>query len=213
MQDNIESFVGRLVRDGVDAGRQEADRLVAAARDEAERIVAAAGEEARRLRDDAQREAAATLARGRSELEMAARDVTLKLRAAIAEAIHAVLARGVAEKLEQDEFLGQLLREVVLAYAKADAAGKSRIEINVATDKREKLVAWALGEIGAARAGGESKAPAVEMRSTLDRAGFEYRSDGAVVDVTVDSVVEHLAGLIGPSLRELLRRAVAEHLR
>jgi V/A-type H+-transporting ATPase subunit E len=211
MPDNdIESFVDRLVRDGVDAGRQEADRILAAARDEAERIVAAAREEAARLRDDAQRDAAATLARGRSELELAARDVTLELRAAIGGAIRAVLARGVSEKLRQDDFLGQLLREIVLAYAAADAAGGPRIEIDVAADKREKLVAWTLGEIGGERAGG---APSVELRSTLNRAGFEYRTNGAVVDVTVDSVVEHLAGLIGPSLRELLRQAVAEHLR
>jgi hypothetical protein len=31
MPENIESFVNRLVRDGVDAGREEAERILAAA--------------------------------------------------------------------------------------------------------------------------------------------------------------------------------------
>ena len=215
MPENIETFVNRLVRDGVDAGREEAERILAAARDEAQRITATAHEDAERLREEARREAAATLARGRSELELAARDVTLKLRAAIAAAVREVLTRSVAEKLGRDDFVGPLLREIVLAYAAADAAGTARIEIDVPEEKREKLAAWALGEIGRTEASGARGGPslAVEVRSGLARAGFEYRTNGAVVDVTVDSVVEHLAGLIGPSLRELVRRAVAEHLR
>ena len=67
---------------------------------------------------------------------------------------------------------------------------------------------WAIGEIG--REAGDGARESIDLKSTLQEAGFEYEVNNAVVEVTLDSVVETLAALVGPRLREIIDRAMTE---
>ncbi len=190
MAETIESFVARLQQEGVESGRRQAGELVAAARAEAGRIV-----------DDARREATGARARADAELRLAARDVSLKLQRTLTDALRAALARAVEPRLSDPDFVAALLRELVLTYARADAARELEIEINVAPEMRDRLAVWALREMREARSDGSSTK--IDLETTLGRAGFEYRIHGAAIEITVESVVERLMELVGPAVREL----------
>ena len=218
----LESFVARLHDEGVEAGRQEAERLVREARLEADRIVEQARKEAERLSADAEARAAEELSRGRAELEMAARDAVLELSEVLAGGLGALLARSVEEELRDPDFLRSLLKEAVGAYARADAEGQRPIEVRVPAELEDQLESWAFGELargirgGPAGPDGEGGAGAadgtnrVELSATLERAGFEYRAVDGTVEVDVAAAVDLLLGLLTPRLRKTIEEGVRD---
>ena len=68
---------------------------------------------------------------------------------------------------------------------------------------REQLTAWALQHLHQGNL-------ALDLRGTLAEAGFEYQVEGAKIEVTLTSVVDALADLVSPALREMLQRAAAD---
>ena len=179
------------------------------ARQQAERITAQAAQDAEKVLADAKGEAENIVTRGRTELELAARDAVGKLRDALGKALGAVLAGGVREKLDDEDFIGEALHEIITAYGQAELEGKKSIRINVPEPMRQKLVQWAIAHVGSDNLGGEHIT--IDLMGTLNQAGFEYTVAGATVEVTVDSVVEVLTDLVGPAVREILETAMAEN--
>ena len=208
MAETIESFVAKLQAEGIEAGRQQADQLRQEAEKQAQELLRQAQQQADKIAADAKAEADDTLARARTELELAARDATLKLKEALSRALGALLSQRVRQKLEDDDFLGKLLHEIVMTYVKADFEQREVLKINVPPEMREKLISWALKEVGEENV--EKVRPAIDLKGTLADAGFEYTIAGSTVEVTRESVVEVLAELVGPGLREVLRRAADE---
>jgi len=131
MSETIESFVAKLQAEGVEAGQEQAAKLQAEAETEAREIIARAEAEAEKVIADARREAENTLARSRTEVELAARDVALKLRAALNRALTGILAVTVEEQLSNAEFLKKLIEGVVSRYAVSDREGGASISISV----------------------------------------------------------------------------------
>ena len=205
MAETIESFVAKLKAEGVEAGKETAEKLKAEAEGQAKEIVQRAEAQAEKIVADARAEAESVLSRSRTELELAARDATLKLRAALSRALGAVLLHEVKERLSDADFLKELIREVVLQYVRADAEGAGSVEIALPPDMKDRLSAWAVGELKKAA----GKGAAVDLKATLGQAGFEYTVSGGTVEVTADAVVETLRELVGASLRETLERAAA----
>jgi len=200
MADTIESFVDKLQKDGVEAGKTEAAKLVADAKAEGERIVADARKQADGIVADAKAEAGRTLEQGRSELELAARDVFGRLRKQIAEAIGEVLRRGAAGALDNEQFLAGLLHDVVVEYAHKDAEGDWPIEVRISADVTEKVIDSAVKAL-ADEGKGEG---ALSLSGRLKSAGFEYTVSGGVVEVTDESIADALGEMIAPKLRELI---------
>lgn len=196
----LESFVSKLHADGVEAGRKEAERLIQDARDQADSIIGAAEEEARRIVESAEAKAKRESERVNAELRLAGRDAVLQLRSALNVALSALLRRAAAKALNNPEVVGDLLREVVAAYAKADAAGKPGVEIRVSRELANELADWGMNELSQALVNGG----AVDLKATLSEAGFEYRIAGATVEVTPDAALEKLKELVSPRLRDLL---------
>jgi len=205
MGETIESFVAKLQTEGVQAGRQEADEIIADARRRAEQLVKDAERRAEEITASASAEAENILARSRTELQLAARDAAGRLREALSRAIQAILTRGAEQALTDEKFLSKLLHELVLMYARSDIAHKEGMKINVPPEIRDKLADWALGEIG--RKTDETEHIHIDLKGTLSQAGFEYAIDGGTVEVTVASVVEILSQLVSPPLREVLDKA------
>jgi vacuolar-type H+-ATPase subunit E/Vma4 len=208
MAETIESFVAKLQAEGVEAGRQEAERLSQEADKQAQEIVRQARREADKITADAKAEADDTLARARTELELAARDATLRLQEALGRALAALLHQQVRQVLEDDDFLGRCLHDIVMIYVKADFEQREVLKINVPAEMREKLISWALKEIGQVNI--EKVRPAIDLKGTLADAGFEYTVAGSTIEVTRESVVEMLMELVGPGLRDVLQKTAAE---
>jgi V/A-type H+-transporting ATPase subunit E len=204
MADTIESFVAKLRQEGVDAGRAEADKLRAAASKEAGQILAEARAQARKITDDARAEADSTLAKSKTDLDLAARDVALRLRDTLTRAIRQVLRAAAEKPLTDPDFLGKLLDDIVMQYVRANMGEKATIKINVTPEMQQKLAAWALRHLHKPDTGNVT----IDLRGTLTEAGFEYQADGANVEVTLSAVVDALSDMVSPSLREILRRAM-----
>ena len=205
MADSIESFVERLQKEGVEAGRAEAAKIVAEARAQAEKVLADAQAQAEKLLAEARSEAEKTLQQGQTELQMAARDVLLKLRETVAAVLERLFVQAAGEALDDGQFLASLLHDVVVEYAKLDAAGQRPLEVRVSEEKVEALTRWALNRL----AGGGDK-PRVDLKGELQSAGFEYTVSGGTVEVTPESIAEVLSGMVSDRLREMIERAASD---
>ncbi len=206
MVDTIETFVALLQSEGVQAGQDQAEKLLVDAEAQAEKIRAQARADAEKVVADAHGQAQNILARAQTELQLAARDTTLRLREGLSKVLQEVITAGATEKLEDVDFLGKALHELILLYAGSDL--HNSIEINVQPEMQEKLVDWALHEIASENADGSHVA--LDLKGTLAQVGFEYNVSGATVEVTLESVVEALVDLVSPKLGEIVARASAQ---
>jgi hypothetical protein len=206
MAETLEAFVAKLHQEGIQAGEQAAAQIKADARKKADETLAQAEAKARRILDEAQAQADSLVAKARIDLDLAARDIAMRLREALSRAVREVLSRGARRPLSDADFLGTLLHDIVLQYVQADRQQQATIKINVSPEVREKLAEWALQHL---REKPDLEGISIDLKGTLADAGFEYQVEGANIEVTLASVVEVLSELVNPSLREVLERAMA----
>ena len=206
MPKNIESFVETLKAEGVDAGKQAAQKIEAEAQAAAQKIVAEAETKAQQIIDDAETQAEKTQARLNSSLELAARDAVLKLRDELSKLLSALLARQVEGQLSNEETLAGLMREVILAYAKTTGDKQPSAEIRLPVDLQSRLVTGALRELTRAL---KSHDIQTEVKACLDKAGFEYKIEGSTVEVSVDSVTQLLSDMIDPEMQQIMEKAMS----
>ena len=200
MADSIESFVEKLQTEGVQAGKDAAEKIRVEAQRQADEIIQQARSEADKILAEAQSQADSALARGRSELALAARDTIHQLRNTLMDILQNVLVGPVTEPLSSSDFLSPLLHDIVMQYARADSERQAKIDINVSPDMAKQLAQWAINELRQAAA---NNGASVNLRGALKDAGFEYKHEGTNIDVTPNSVIETLTELIGPHFREL----------
>jgi hypothetical protein len=203
MVQTIEAFVNRLQADGVEAGREAAEKIRCEAEQTAQRTLEEARQQARVLLEEARADGEKIRARTDAELKLAARDTLVRLEDAVRRALRGVLFHPVRERLGDDDFLADLIRETVLCYAQADAAGGSTITVNVSAESRQRLA----GRVLAAFRPDAPQSAALDLQGTLAEAGFEYRIGDGTVEVTTESIVDVLAEIVGPELRKLLVQA------
>ena len=199
--ESIESFVKTLQSEGVEAGKKAGEKIRKQAEEEAEKILSDARAEAEKIISRARGDADKLLLRGRTELELAARDVTLRLRESIGKGLSAMLSRNIEKKLSNPDYLGEILREVIVAYAEADTQQRPLMEINISEDTRDKLNENLLKDLF--RSLGETE-DRIALKATLAKAGFEYKIQGATVEVTPDSLSEMISEMVGPALQDAL---------
>lgn len=201
MAHTVQSFVETLRSDGVEAGRQEAEKIRQEAQQEAEQTVRDAEARARQILEDAEQQRQKTLERTRTDLELAARDTVARLRDVLSQAVNRLLTQAASTALDDSAFLKELIREVASAYARSDATGEQMIELNVSEPMKRKLADWAITSF---REGSDQQKLSVELHGALAAAGFEYKVAGGTVEVTPESVVQVLAQIVTPQLQELI---------
>ena len=201
MAHTVQSFVDTLREDGVEAGRLEGEKIRNEASQMAKQIISDAEDEARKIVEEAERHSERISQRTRTELELAARDTLSRLRDALSQAIDRLLAEASSKTLDDAKFLKDLIHEIVLAYAQADASGDQMIEFNVSKPMQQKLTDWAIAWFH--QADGHPELP-VEIHGALVSAGFEYKIGRGTVEVTPESVVELLSQVVTPQLNEVL---------
>jgi V/A-type H+/Na+-transporting ATPase subunit E len=206
MVQTIEAFVNRLQADGVEAGQAEAEKIRVQAEQQAQTRLAEATEEAKRIVAQAQADGETIRGRAETELTLAARDTVVRLQEALSRVLQGVLVDAVRGKLEDADFLGGLIRDVVKRYVEADAAGSSSIAVRVSEEMRQRLLS---GTVAALRPEAP-EAKQIDLRGTLAEAGFAYEIAGGTVEVTVDSVVEVLSEMVGAELRKRVAAAAVQ---
>ncbi len=116
----VEALIERLREEGVQAGREEADRIESEARQRAGEILAEAEARAGSIVENARRDAENLRTGGEDALRIAMRDTVLKLKAQLAERMSDQVRRLVAKEMSQEAFLERLILEVA-ARARQDA--------------------------------------------------------------------------------------------
>jgi len=207
MANTIESFVEKLQVEGVQVAEQEAQKIRSQAEQQVEEIIQKANEQAEKIIADAQSQSQTIFEKSQSELQLAVRDTILRLRQILANTLRAVLVKPVEEQLSNHDFLAKLLPEIIMEYVRADCKHHPDIKINVSPQTYNRMAEWAIGEL---RKSAEEKGASVDLKGTLAQAGFEYQVTEGNVEVTVDSVVDTLAELTGPRLREILINAISK---
>ncbi len=207
MAETIESFVAKLQTEGIEAGQAAADKLREEAAQQAEQIIAEAQQQAEKCLADAQKQAESLLARSKTELELAARDVMLRLKSSLNKALEAIIAGEIKETLPQSDFISNTLHDLVLAYAAADIEHSGRMKINVSPKLQEQLADWAMDMMH--KHANEEVGMAIDLKGTLKASGFEYTVTGATVEVTLESVTETICELVSPRLRKVIDQAVS----
>ena len=201
MPETIESFVDKLQAEGVQAGRQAAEKIRAEAEKHAQAIIHQAEEKAEKIVAEAQAEADQLRARAQTELELAARDAMLRVRDALTKTVQGIFSSAVDKHLSDAEFLKPLIHDAVMQYVQADAKGITGVTINVSDQMRQQLTRWATQTLQKAP---EMAGKSVDLLGSLAEAGFEYRVSEGTVEVTVESVVETLSELVSPEIRKLV---------
>ncbi len=207
MTKTVEAFVQQLKTEGIEAGQQQATAMLEQAKAEASRLIEEAEARAESLVRAAEAEQARIAARTKSELELAARDTVIKLRSALESAISSTVAAGMGQQLESPTFLQDVLRSIIDRYVETDALNEGTFTVDLPSQQRDALVGWALGALADSRY--RELGISLNLRGHLQRAGFEYRVQGANVEVTVESVVETLRPMVDARVAELVHVAAA----
>ena len=203
MPKSIESFVKKLQIEGIEAGKKAAEKIKKTAMQEKEKILADAKADAEKIILEAKSHAEKQLFIVQNELELAVRDAILKLGESVGDLLSAILLRGVERKLFEPDYIGDIMREVITAYAKADAGQTSRMEIHISKKMRDKLKADLFEDLFRDLHKNPGQLP---IQFTLPTAGFEYSIHGSTVEVSPESVAELLAEMVEEDLSEIINK-------
>ena len=126
----IDALITRLREQGVSAGREEAEKIVADARAMAKQIVDKAKQEAKQHIEASHKEADAFQAAGVAAIQMAMRDTILDMKSHLMQQFSSDVKRLVSRNLQDEALLRQMILEVAgRARESVDAAGASELEI------------------------------------------------------------------------------------
>lgn len=216
----VEELIQRLRNDGVEAGREEARRiiqdaerrvdwLVRQAEAEAGELVARAREEAERFRSSAE-----------EALQVAARDAVLQMKDQLTQQFSDEIGRLVSGELERPAVLERLILEVAgQVRDRADLDGRTRLEILLPESalelaelrhKPEELRHGALSQFVVQIAGnllreGVTLRPSSEVRDGIRIRLTDERID---IDLSSEAIADHLLEHLLPRFRALLEGMV-----
>ncbi|EDY39513.1 hypothetical protein CPCC7001_2394 [Cyanobium sp. PCC 7001] len=113
MASGVEELIARLRDEGVAAGRDQADRLLADARTQAQHMLDQARQQADQIVKDARLEAETLERSGKQALDLALRDAVLALKSQLMERFRGEVRQLVGEEQQKQEILERMIQEVV----------------------------------------------------------------------------------------------------
>lgn len=112
LSSGVDALIARLREEGVSAGREEAQSLLAEARVEARHIMEKANAEARERLEAARRESDSYRAAGEAALKTAMRDAVLDMKSTLMVRFSADVKRLVSQALQDQAFLKRMILEL-----------------------------------------------------------------------------------------------------
>jgi len=205
MDEQLQSLLDRIRREGVDRAEAEAASIIDEAEARAGRIVAEAEAEADGLRRQAEADAAASRERAEKALEQAGRDFLLALQKGIEAILRETLRDTVATALTPDVVADMLVR-LAEAYAAHDM-NESRIDVLLAPEDRERLAALVMRQYRDL----VNQGLTLRADERLDK-GFKvsFVDDNLYHDFSLTALAEALAPVLKPPLGEIVERAARE---
>ena len=205
MDEQLQSLLDRIRREGVDRAEAEAASIIDEAEARAGRIVAEAEAEADGLRRQAEADAAASRERAEKALEQAGRDFLLALQKGIEAILRETLRDTVATALTPDVVADMLVR-LAEAYAAHDM-NESRIDVLLAPEDRERLAALVMRQYRDL----VNQGLTLRADERLDK-GFKvsFVDDNLYHDFSLTALAEALAPVLKPPLGEIVVRAARE---
>ena len=205
MEEQLQSLLDRIRREGVDRAEAEAASIVDEAKERARRVVAEAEAEADGLRRQGEADAAASRERAEKALEQAGRDFLLALQARIESVLRESLRDTVESALTPD-VVGEMLVRLADAYAAHDM-NESRVDVLLSPEDRERLAALVMQKYRDLANQGLT----LRADDRLDK-GFKvsFVDDNLYHDFSLTALAEALAPVLKPPLGEIVERAARE---
>lgn len=116
----VETLITRLREEGVKAGEQQANEILARARAESKRLLEQARQEAQQQLDDARAQAEAFKSAGEAALKTAMRDMVLEMKDTLAKGFSSDVKRLVSHQLQDPELLRAMILQIA-ARVREDA--------------------------------------------------------------------------------------------
>jgi V/A-type H+-transporting ATPase subunit E len=216
----IEALIERLRQDGVEAGRLEAERIVADAEKRANWILDQAAREAEDLRDAARREAERFRSAADEALKVAARDAVLRMKDQLTRQFSEDIGRLVKGEMARPDLLQKLMLEVVgRVRSQAGLEGSETLEVLLPATARDladlrrnpdelrqgPLSALVISVAADMLRKGVNLVPSPEV---TDGIRIRLGESGVEIDLGGDAVAAHLLAHLLPRFRALLEGMV-----
>lgn len=201
MDQNLQSLIERIQREGIEAAEKEVSRVVGEAHSQAEAIVRAAEEKGSLIRRKAEEDGNKFLQRGIDSLEHASRDMLLEIVVRIEEIFTGIIEDNVSESLNE-EFMRHLITKMIDHFVTGQ--GGRSVEVFVNPEEAEALMRYVHASYGADIAG----------KATMTADGEVFRgfkvgiaNGKAYLDFTYEALAETLSSFLRPQLAEILNKA------
>jgi len=145
MTDKLQELTDKLYRDGLEKGRQEADRIVAEAKSEAEKIIQKARQEADAAVAEAEKKCADLTSKTEKDVKSASEQCLLAVRNSIENLLlEGTLSEGV-KAVNDPEFLKEIIKAVAEKFSTEDD-----IRVMLPESLQAKVQPWLENELRAA---------------------------------------------------------------
>ncbi len=214
----VEALIEKLRLEGVQAGRDTAEKIVSDAQSRARFILEQAEAEAAKLRDTAKVEAQRLAQSGREALQQAARDALLNFKNTLVSRFTREVQRLVGEETEKRELLQKLILEVA-AQVRPEVEGSQDIQVLLPKDaigldelsrRPEELAEGTLSHFVRLTARDLLKSGVTFSVDDELKTGIKLvlRDQGIEIELTDESIASVLLAHLQPRFRALLEGIV-----
>ncbi|MDR1363762.1 MAG: V-type ATP synthase subunit E [Spirochaetaceae bacterium] len=199
MDIQLQEFIEKIKKDGIEQASGESARIKAEAEAEAKRIVDAAGKEAAAATEKGKQDADRFQQAAGAALEQAARNLLLSLNGEIEAVLNKIIIKDTQTVLN-DGVLESLIPEVV----KGLSSGKETVDVILNEKQLKSLENWARGALTAEMAKG------LELKTSKNLvSGFRIglKDGSAYYDFSGAAVAEALSAYLNPRLSEIVKNA------
>lgn len=217
----LNELIARLREEGVAAGRDEAERLLADAQARAHKLVQKAEAEARLMVEAAHQEAEGLKRAGQEALRVAARDTVLDLKDRLARHFAEQIGKAVADAMADGALLRQMILEVAgrarregevdQAQAVELVLPRAAVGLDELRRRPEALTEGSLAHLAAAEAGRMLREGVVLLPADDGAQGIRLQlvERGVSIDLTDRAVAAVLLAHLQPRFRALLEGVIA----
>lgn len=198
MEVQVQELIDSIKKEGVEAARKEASRIVEEAEKQAQEIVSTAEEESQKIRKEGEQELEKRRKSAEAAMEQAGRDLLLSTEKQIGRLFDRLLGDAIASSFSPTLF-HDLLKE---ALEHQIASPEDTVEVDA------KLYESLTKEVLASLKAELSKGAEIKPMETLD-GGFRISAqDGSgYVSFTASDLAEMLSPFLQPELQKILREA------
>lgn len=142
-KENLEGLVSKLREQGINAGKEEKQRLIKAAKEEAAAIISGAERQSREILEEANRKAEQVMGNAQASIVQASRDMVEATRMSVLRYLRSVFGKQAEDLFTQVQYSKELLKAVMDALP-----GDKTVTVadNVLKEMESFIMAQALSE-------------------------------------------------------------------